>query len=104
MNHRGEWLSPLGQGLCCCLSLNILFAFQGVQPLSDSEEWSDQAKKRFEELVSWKMLVGSVDGEQYKYDFREEHKVPMNLFDTSDNDKDISIAEVLMNEGLARRT
>jgi len=50
------------------------------------------------------MLVGSVDGDQYTYDFREDLKVPLHLFDTSSDDKDINIADILLSEGLARRT
>lgn len=70
--------------------------------MNESAEWSDDANKRFEELTSWKMLVASVEGDHYQYNFREEHKIPMNLFDTS-GESDINIAEVLCKEGLARK-
>lgn len=49
------------------------------------------------------MLVASIDGDQYTYSYREEHKIYLTLYDTS-TDKDINIASVLVEEGLARRT
>ncbi|KAK3725724.1 hypothetical protein QZH41_018912, partial [Actinostola sp. cb2023] len=85
-------------------SIAVKGCLAGIQPLGSSGEWSDEAKKRFEELTWWKMLVGSVDGDQYTYDFREDLKVPLHLFDTSSDDKDINIADILLSEGLARRT
>ena len=77
----------------------------GVEPVgNDTAEWCNEAKRRFEELTVEKKLVAKLRRSQnYGDSFGEKPKVQLELYDTSDPKKDVLIADVLVNEGLAKR-
>lgn len=58
--------------------------------------------RRFEELTIDKMLVARVKDGIYRYTYAEERRVLIELFDTSVDDKDVSVADILITEGFAK--
>ena len=70
----------------------------------DLAEWSEEARRRFEELTADKKLVAKPRGAaNHSRSTNEETKISLELYDTSKGNEDLLIADVLVNEGLARR-
>ncbi|XP_048590347.1 tudor domain-containing protein 7-like [Nematostella vectensis] len=84
-----------------CLALPGSLA--DVHGVGESGEWTEEAIARFQELTNFKTVVCSVEAEKYTVSFGEEYKIPLSIFDTKDR-KDLNIADLLVEEGLARRT
>ena len=71
---------------------------------ADLAEWSEEARRRFEELTAGKKLVAKPRGSaNHSRSTNEETKISLELYDTSKGNEDLLIADVLVNEGLARR-
>ena len=72
---------------------------------ADLAEWSKEARRRFEELTACKKLVAKPRGvaNHSRSTNHEETKISLELYDTSKGNDDVLIADVLVNEGLARR-
>ena len=67
-------------------------------------EWSEESIGRFKELTSGKKLVAKPKGlvNHNGHSANGETKVSLQLYDTSQENEDLVIAEVLVSEGLAR--
>lgn len=77
----------------------------GVEPVGeDLAEWSEEARRRFEELAAGKKLVAKPRGvaNHSRSTNEEETKISLELYDTSKGNVDVLITDVLINEGLAR--
>lgn len=83
----------------------MLFSRVGVEPVgADLAEWSEEARRRFEELTAGKKLVAKPRGvANHSRSTNEETKISLELYDTSKGNEDVLIADVMVNEGLARR-
>lgn len=70
----------------------------------DLAEWSEEARRRFEELTAGKKLVAKPRGvaNHSRSTNEEETKISLELYDTSKGNVDVLITDVLVNEGLAR--
>ncbi|XP_022786360.1 tudor domain-containing protein 1-like isoform X2 [Stylophora pistillata] len=77
----------------------------GVEPVGeDLAQWSQEAIDRFGELTTDKKLVAKPRGvASHSRLTNEETKVSLELFDTSEGNEDVLIADVLINEGLAKK-
>ena len=84
---------------------SLSFSRVGVEPVgADLAEWSEEARRRFEELTAGKKLVAKPRGAaNHSRSTNEETKISLELYDTSKGNEDLLIADVLVNEGLARR-
>lgn len=71
---------------------------------ADLAEWSQEAIQRFGELTADKKLVAKPRGvASHSRSSNEETKISLELYDTSEGNEDVLIADVLVNEGLAKR-
>ena len=71
---------------------------------ADFAEWSPEAVKRFEELAAGKTLVAKPRGvANHSRSTHGETKMSLELYNTSEGNEDVLLADVLVNEGLARR-
>lgn len=78
----------------------------GVEPVGadDLAEWSEDSIRRFVELTVDKKLVAKPKGVvTYNRSTNEETKISLELYDTSEGNEDVRIADVLVSEGLARK-
>lgn len=85
--------------------LLVCLSYPGAEPAGDNlAEWSEEAVERFKELTLGKKLVAKPKGlvNRNGHSANGETKVSLELYDTSEGDKDILLSEVLVKEGLAR--
>lgn len=89
---------------CLCV-VNVLFSRVGVEPVGDDlAEWSEDAIRRFEQLALGKKLVAKPrGGANHSRSTNEETKISLELYDTSEGNEDLLIADVLVSEGLAKK-
>jgi len=85
--------------------VNVLFSRVGVEPVGDDlAEWSEEAIRRFEQLALGKKLVAKPrGGANHSRSTNEETKISLELYDTSEGNEDLLIADVLVSEGLAKK-
>ena len=82
-----------------------MFSCVGVEPVGDDlAEWSEEAIRRFEQLTAGKKLVAKPRGvANHSRSINGETKISLELYDTSEKNEDLLIADVLVSEGLARK-
>ena len=84
----------------------VYFTRVGVEPVGeDLARWSQEAIDLFGELTADKKLVAKPRGLVANRSrlTNEETKVSLELYDTSEGNEDVLIADVLVNKSLARK-
>lgn len=82
------------------------FTHVGVEPVGeDLARWSQEAIDLFGELTADKKLVAKPRGLVANRSrlTNEETKVSLELYDTSEGNEDVLIADVLVNKSLAKK-